>query len=59
MLNVEEVLENLVKCNTINDKENKKILDYIENTLASLGFKTEKRDKFLIMFNNVDRKSVV
>ncbi len=53
MLNVEEVLENLVKCNTINDKENKKILDYIENTLASLGFKTEKRDKFLIMFNNV------
>ena len=25
MLNVENVLENLVKCNTIKDKENKKI----------------------------------
>lgn len=51
MLNVENVLENLVKCNTINDKENKKILDYIENTMSLIGFKTEKRDKFLIMSN--------
>lgn len=51
MLNVENVLENLVKCNTIKDKENKKILDYIENTLNLIGFKTEKRDKFLIMSN--------
>ena len=51
MLNVEEVLENLVKFNTIKDKENKEILDYIENTLISMGFKTEKRDKFLIMYN--------
>ena len=51
MLNVEEVLENLVKFNTIKDKENKEILDYIENTLISIGFKTEKRDKFLIMYN--------
>lgn len=51
MLNVENVLENLVKCNTINDKENKKILDYIENTMSLMGFKTEKRDKFLIMSN--------
>ena len=51
MLNVEEVLENLVKFNTIKDKENKEILDYIENTLSSMGFKTEKRDKFLIMYN--------
>lgn len=51
MLNVEEVLDNLVKCNTIKDKENKKILDYIEKTLKSFGFKTEKKDKFLIMSN--------
>ena len=51
MLNVEEVLEKLVKFNTIKDKENKEILDYIENTLSSMGFKTEKRDKFLIMYN--------
>ena len=51
MLNVEEVLEKLVKFNTIKDKENKEILDYIENILISIGFKTEKRDKFLIMYN--------
>ena len=51
MLNVESVLENLVKFNTINDKENKEILDYIEKTLKSIGFKTERRDKFLIMSN--------
>jgi len=51
MLDVENILENLVKCNTIKDKENKKILDYIENTLGSLGFRTEKRGKYLIMYN--------
>lgn len=51
MLNVEEILENLVRCNTIKDKENIEILDYIEKTLKSIGFKTEKREKFLIMFN--------
>ena len=51
MLDVEEVLGNLVKFNTIKDKQNKEILDYIENTLKQIGFKTEKRNKFLIMFN--------
>ncbi len=51
MLNVENILENLIKCNTIKDKENEKILNYIENTLKLMGFKTEKRDKFLIMSN--------
>ena len=51
MLKVDEILENLVSFNTIKDKENKKILDYIENTLKQVGFKTEKRDKFLIMSN--------
>lgn len=51
MLDVENVLENLIKCNTIKDEENEKILNYIENTLNSSGFKTEKRDKFLIMSN--------
>ena len=57
MLNVENILENLVKCNTIKDKENKKILDYIENTLNLIGFKTEKKDKFLIM-SNKDETSI-
>ncbi len=54
MLDVEEVLSNLVKCNTIQDEDNKKILDYIEDTLNSIGLKTEKRDKFLIMSNHND-----
>lgn len=51
MLDVEEVLKKLVEFNTVADKENKKILDYIEKTLISLGFETEKKEKFLIMHN--------
>ncbi len=51
MLDVENVLESLVKFDTIKDKQNKEILDYIENILTLIGFKTEKRDKFLIMYN--------
>ena len=54
MIDVEEVLENLVKCNTIKDKENSKIIDYIEKTLLSIGFKTEFKDKVLIMSNKED-----
>lgn len=52
MLDAQEVLENLIKYNTIKDKENKEILDYIENTLRLIGFKAEKRDKVLIMSNS-------
>ena len=51
MLKVEYILENLVKCNTIKDKENKKILNYIEKELILMGFQTEKKDKVLIMSN--------
>lgn len=51
MLDVKNVLKDLVKFNTIKDKENREILNYIENILSSIGFKTEKRDKFLIMSN--------
>lgn len=51
MLNVEEVLGNLVRYNTIKDKENKQMLDYIEKELNSIGFKTEQKDKILIMSN--------
>lgn len=43
------ILEKLVSYNTIKDKENKKILDYIENFLSALGFETLKKDKYLIM----------
>lgn len=38
MINAKEILKNLVECNTIQDKENKKILDYIEKTLLNLRF---------------------
>lgn len=51
MMKVEEILDNLVKFNTIKDKENKEILDYIEKTLKQLGFETEKKEKILIMSN--------
>ena len=48
---VQEILKNLVECNTIKDKENCKIMNYIENELKSLGFETVKKDKYLIMKN--------
>lgn len=44
-----EVLENLVKFNTIEDKENKEINDYIETVLKEYNFKTELKDKVLVM----------
>lgn len=44
-----KVLKELVKCNTIKDKENKEIINYIENYLLQLGFKTELKNKNLIM----------
>lgn len=44
-----KILKDLVKFNTIKDKENCQILDYIEKYLLSLGFKTEYKRKNLIM----------
>lgn len=44
-----EILKKLVSFNTIKDKENKEIIDYIENYLKSLNFKTEYKGKYLIM----------
>lgn len=44
-----EILKDLVKFDTIKDKENKEILDYIQKYLENLGFKVEKREKYLIM----------
>lgn len=44
-----EILEKLVKYDTIKDKENKEIINYIENTLLNLGFKTNYKGKYLIM----------
>lgn len=44
-----KILSNLVKFNTVKDKENKKIINYIEKYLKKLGFKTEYKTKVLIM----------
>ena len=44
-----EILKNLVRFNTIEDKENKEIMDYIESYLLKLNFKTESKGKNLIM----------
>ena len=44
-----QVLKDLVKFNTIKDKKNKEIINYIENYLKKLGFKTEYKTKNLVM----------
>ena len=51
-----KILKDLIKFNTIKDKENKEILDYIESYLLKIGFKTEKKDKNLIMSIGKDFK---
>lgn len=48
-MKVEDILNDLVSFNTVDDLENKKIMDYIENYLSRLGFKTEYRSKCLVM----------
>jgi len=48
-MNEIQILKDLVKFDTIKDKENKEILDYIQNYFKNLGFKLEKREKYLIM----------
>ena len=44
-----KILKDLVSINTINDKENKKIINYIEEYLKNLGFKTEYKTQCLVM----------
>ncbi len=44
-----KILKDLVSFNTIKDKENKKIVNYIENLLKEKGFTTEYKTKNLIM----------
>ena len=51
-----KILKDLIKFNTIKDKENKEILDYIESYLLKIGFETEKKDKNLIMSIGKDFK---
>lgn len=51
-----KILKDLVKFNTIKDKENKHIINYIEKYLLALGFKTEYKGKNLIMSIGKDFK---
>lgn len=44
-----KLLKDLVSFNTIKDLENKEIINYIEKYLKNLGFKTEYKEKYLIM----------
>ena len=44
-----QILKDLVGFNTIKDKENHQIINYLEGYLKERGFKTEYKDKSLIM----------
>ena len=44
-----KILKDLIKFNTIKDKENKEIINYIEKILLDKGLKTEYKGKYLIM----------
>ena len=48
-MNSKEILKELISFNTIEDKENKKIINYIEQYLKKIGFITEYKSKCLIM----------
>lgn len=51
-----KVLSKLIKFNTIKDKENSEIINYLEKILKSLDFKTEYKDKCLIMSIGKEQK---
>ena len=46
-----DILKDLVSFNTIGDKENKRIINYIEQYLKNIGFKTEYKSNCLVMSN--------
>lgn len=48
-MEIEDILDDLIKFNTVNDLENEKIINYLENYLRKLGFKTEYKSKCLVM----------
>lgn len=53
-MNSKEILKRLISYNTVNDKENKNIINYIEQYLKGLGFKTEYKSNCLVMSNSED-----
>ncbi len=48
-MEIEKILKELIEINTVDDLENKKIIDYLEKYLKDLGFKTEYKSKCLVM----------
>ena len=48
-MKIEDILNDLVEVNTVNDKDNNIIVNYIEKYLSNLGFKTEYKTKCLVM----------
>lgn len=48
-MKAKDILKELIKFNTVNDKENQSIMNYIEKLLQNKGFKTEYKSKCLIM----------
>ena len=44
-----QTLKDLIKFNTIKDKQNEEIINYIEEKLIQKGLKTERKEKYLIM----------
>lgn len=48
-MEIEYLLEDLIKINTVSDLENKKIINYLEEYLKNIGFKTEYKTKCLVM----------
>ena len=51
-----KVLKDLVKFNTIKDKDNKEIINYLENYLKEIGFTTEYKTRNLVMSIGEDPK---
>ena len=51
-MDVKEILKKLVSYNTIKDKDNKEIMDYIENYLKNYNFITKRIKKCLIAYND-------
>lgn len=50
-MNSKDILKDLISFNTINDEDNKEIIDYIEKYLKKYNFKTEYKSNCLVMSN--------
>ena len=48
-MEAKDILKELIKFDTYKDKENEKIMNYIEKLLIDKGFKTDYKSKCLVM----------